>query len=294
MRCRCRFAHRALAAHVPIDTTEDWSDVEINLPDVTPWRFWEELDESTRSDVRELLRVGFTDGYVSHRRLELLAESGDDWDADAMSRLLLVLGDVGIQVFEEPLASSGPLFPYLQDQENGSPFLDDSVAEAVTFLSDLTSAIGDPFNAYLKDIGRRNPLSKEEETNLCLRITEGIDKAISGICACEPALAELLRHADRVLSGCASFESMIDPGTNDSESLTEDEGEDGNGDDANVEPDADSHVTEPLTSLDSLRIRAVEIRSLSNLIFSDGVNPESEVFKSLTSEVKSLGYPGAS
>ena len=27
--------HQTLAAHVPIDTTEDWSDVEINLPDVT-------------------------------------------------------------------------------------------------------------------------------------------------------------------------------------------------------------------------------------------------------------------
>ena len=121
-----------------------------------------------------------------------------------MSRLLLVLGDVGIQVVEEPLARNSPHFLDLQDEENGSRSLDDAVDDAIRFLADLTSATGDPFNAYLKEIVRHDLLSKEEETDLGQRMAEGVDDAICGICACESAMEELLRHADRVLGGDAS------------------------------------------------------------------------------------------
>ena len=79
---------------------------------------------------------------------------------------------------------------------------------------------------------------------------------------------------------------MIDPDTDDAESETDDES--GNGDDANVDPDTDSDSPEPLSSLDSLRVRVAEIRSLSAFVFADTIDPEAAALKSLVNAVKGL------
>lgn len=276
---------QSIAAHVAIDTTEDWSDVEIALPDVTQWRSWGELDESVRNNIQTLLRVGLTCGYVPNRWLNLLALSGDDWDAEAMSRVMLVLGDVGVPVIEEPLASDSLPLMHLRTEEANSSSLDDVVEEAIRFFADLTSPTGDPFNAYLKDIGRLNLLSKDEEGDLCKRISEGVDSAIWGICGWEPAIAELLRTAELILNMGAPVELMVEPDTDEAEIETS--YENGTPDDSESNPDANTDTLGPRSSLDSLRMRVTRIRSLSADVFANEIE-QAAAFRSLTNEVKSL------
>ena len=117
----------------------------------------------------------------------------------------MVLGDLGVLIDEEHTALT------FDSMEGDNDFDDDErlADEAITFLDDLHSAVGDPFNAFLKDIGRPELLSREEESALALAMEEGLAEAVDGIGSCEPALAELLRVADEIHRGEASAKVMV-------------------------------------------------------------------------------------
>jgi len=157
-----------LTRHIPIDTAGDWSDVEITFPDLTPRRFWDDLEEDVRRGIRRLFLDGLRSGRIARHQLESLAAGNDrEKDDDFVARLLLAFGDLGVQVDDNPVVvepswqSAPPGDDYDEHDGNGYRPL---AEEAVTFLEDLNSAIGDPFNAYLKDIGRNQLLSRDEET----------------------------------------------------------------------------------------------------------------------------------
>ena len=51
-------------------------DVDISLPEIVSRRYWDNLEEETRSGLTDLLLVGAT-GNISRHRLEALAASND-------------------------------------------------------------------------------------------------------------------------------------------------------------------------------------------------------------------------
>src|ERR1035441_6757226 len=109
---------RNLNQHIPIDTAEDWSDVDITFPDLTPRRFWEDLEEDVRSGIRRLFLDGLRGGRVVRHQVESLASGNDrERDDDFTARLLLALGDLGVQVDEDPVAAdlSCPSSPSADD-----------------------------------------------------------------------------------------------------------------------------------------------------------------------------------
>ena len=204
-----------LTRHIPIDTAGDWSDVEITFPDLTPRRFWDDLEEDVRSGIRQLFLDGIRSGRIGRHQLESLAAGNDrEKDDDFVARLLLAFGDLGVQVDDNPAVvepswqSAPPGDDYDEHDGNGYRPL---AEEAVTFLEDLNSAIGDPFNAYLKDIGRNQLLSRDEETALSKEMEEGLAEAVSTISECEPAIAEIIRVAESIGRGETLLEVMIDP-----------------------------------------------------------------------------------
>lgn len=206
---------RSLTQHIPIDTAEDWSDVDITFPDLTPRRFWEDLEEDARSRIKRLFLSGLRVGSILRYELESLAPGNDpDRDEDFAARLLLVMGDLGVQVDEDPVTADVACASTPSDDDYDEYHGDSHrmlVDDAVTFLEDLNSAVGDPFNAYLKDIGRNQLLSREEEVALSKEMEDGLAEAVTAISECEPAIAEILRVGDDICRGETPLEVMIDP-----------------------------------------------------------------------------------
>ena len=91
---------------------------------------------------------GLRDGWVLQHQIESLAPGNDGkGDEDFIGRLLLVLGDLGVRVDDDPVAEELSCACGYSDGEgyegdsNGSRLL---AEDAVSFLEDLNSAIGDP------------------------------------------------------------------------------------------------------------------------------------------------------
>lgn len=284
---------QSLTQHIPIDTAEDWSDVDITFPDLPSRRFWEDLEEDTRSRVRRLFLNGLRDGRVLQHQIESLSPGNErERDDDFIGRLLLALGDLGVQVDEDPVAAkaacvSGPSDDEYDEYDGNSHRL--LVDDALAFLDDLNSAVGDPFNAYIKDIGRQQLLSREEEAALSKEMEDGLAEAVSAISECEPAIAEILRVADEICRGETLQKVMIDPGA-------------GNGGDVLDQNDAttidDLVVTDGDEDEDNgsvlgdaagdLAIRVAAIRELHCRAFTEGNTYDPSVVAALSKEVKSL------
>lgn len=205
---------RHLTRHTPIDTADDWSDVEISFPAVRQSRIWDQLEEDTRHRIEELVLNGLRDGRVSHlEAVAVFTEEDREKDEDLIARLLVTLGDLGIQVDTDDLPSYLPSEP----GRLSGPFDDvlkvDTdrllVEDAVTFLEDLSSSVGEPVNAYLKDIGIDQLLSRDEESALCREMEDGLADAVRAISVCEPAIAEILRVADEVCRGETPSDVMM-------------------------------------------------------------------------------------
>jgi hypothetical protein len=197
-------------AHILIDTAEDWSDVDISFPEVELGRFGQTVDADAHNRMRQLFFEGLRDGIVPLQRIhELVGGEDQEKDGNVIERLCLTLGDLGVQIDDDPVADvvrhSDPAY-----DEDGSQSSRMLVHEALTFLEDLNSAIGDPFNAYLKDIGREQLLSREEETRLGQEIEAGLAAAVRAVSRCATTVAEILRVAGDILNNETPLEYMVD------------------------------------------------------------------------------------
>lgn len=282
-----------LTQHIPIDTAEDWSDVDITFPDLTPRRFWEDLEDYARSRIRRLFLNGLRDGRVLQRQLGAFAPGNDlERDNDFIARMLITLGDLGVQVDEglvpaEASCASAPSDDdYAENEADSDRLLAD---DAITFLEDLNSAVGDPFNAYLKDIGRNQLLSRDEEMALSKDMEDGLAEALSAISECEPAIAEILRGAEAICRGEMPLGIMVDPDPDAGGLLDPNNATTG---DCLAVPDGGDDEDNASVSGDGvgdLATRAAAIRALYRAAFTAGGTPDTpSTSKALGDEVKSL------
>ncbi|MEO5375538.1 MAG: sigma-70 family RNA polymerase sigma factor [Alphaproteobacteria bacterium] len=237
-----------ISRHVPIDTDEDWSDVEINLPELLGGRRRRILnaDDEGMASIRALFLAGLRDGRVPIRRIAEVIPGlqrsvaypdgrarlrrGDDPtprhmdeeevpDAGFEDRLRTVLEDLGIMVDESPIA------PDISDPPDDEPDddLDDQVAEALAFLRNLDSSSAEPLAHYYRDIGEKRVLSREEETALGRVIETGMNEALGAVARSPAALAEIFSTAERLERGELRLDAMVEGDAADDEDDADDE-----------------------------------------------------------------------
>jgi RNA polymerase primary sigma factor len=169
-----------LSAHVPIDLDEDWSDVEIDLPELTTRRPQKVIEEEARwlAAVRQLMQVGLREGIVTQRQLDAISvddgpEDEGDAAADRQPLLRIALGDLGIRIVDDPDVPDPTLDG--EDEPDDEPGLNEGMA----FLRSLMAPANDPLYPYFRTLSRARPLSPEEESAVARDIEEGMLQALA-------------------------------------------------------------------------------------------------------------------
>ncbi|MBF0152464.1 MAG: hypothetical protein HQL64_01840 [Magnetococcales bacterium] len=208
---------KRISRHIPVDTDADWSDIDIDLPELfaSRRRRWSEKDAAWQTAARNLILVGIHNGWVTEKQLvdavPVDAENQESPDVEFLNALRVVLGDLSILVENAPdlFAPSLPPAETVEENEFFENRDDSVVDEAIVFFSDLQSGINDPQSQYLKDIGQKKILSREEEIELAHEISDGTKAAFSAIPRSPAAMAELLDWFDRAKQGDISIRLML-------------------------------------------------------------------------------------
>ena len=224
---------KQISRHVPLDTDEDWSDVDIDLPEIFKFKRRVEFPEDSdwQPAIRHLLLSGLRYGWVTEGQL-IAAVPADEKDLDSpdaacLTALRFVLEDLGIEVeniddnFEIPLLESEEYDHEKLEIDDDS--IDLIVDEALTFFFDLLSYNDDPLTIYYKEIGPKNTLSKDEEIHLASEIHTGFSDALGAIPRSPAALNELLDSLRRVERGEIPIRSIINADSNVDENVPDQE-----------------------------------------------------------------------
>lgn len=198
---------RDISAHIPIDTDEDWTDVDIDLPNIQRGRRRRsDLDDVDRDAARHLFLIGLHDGSVPRRRITELA-LGNDGEPDIVveERLSLALGDLGVVIDEEDWEWHTPGATVLMDEDS-----ERLANDALSFLSELTHQDNDPLRLYVKDIGTGSLLSREDEEALGRDMESGLGNAVTVVAGCASAIREILKVAGEIQLGEVPLGIMVD------------------------------------------------------------------------------------
>jgi RNA polymerase primary sigma factor len=249
-----------LSTHIPIDLDEDWSDVEIDLPELTARRPRKVIEEEAcwLAAVRRIMRVGLREGIVMQRQLDAIS-AGDGPEeeghtaADRLPLLQIALGDLGIRIVE------GPDFPdpaaVGEDDSDDAPDLDEGMA----FLRSLMAPTSDPLYPYFRNLSRSRPLSREEEDGVARDIEQGRLQALVAIASSSPAMAELFRIVDAVENGNIQWRDVLndDPAYMEDGVAPHESFDDDDESSAETNKDTTSSISPGLPSLLALRLASL-------------------------------------
>ena len=193
--------HDAISNHTPIDRSEDWSDVEVFLPErATPLP--RSGDVEARAGLRLLLLRAIREGSVPQTCVDDLCR-GDDCALDeaAEALLRLVINDVGAEA-DERFEYTSPAESFaVHVDPNETPDEENAVAEALAFLDDLESHRNDPMRIYMREAQRERLITAEEEVALAKAMEDGLERALDALAEWPAGLARLLAAADLVKVG---------------------------------------------------------------------------------------------
>ncbi len=206
----------------------------------------EEEQEARRQKLKGLIKLGKSRGYLTYA--EINDHLSDELvDSDALDTLVATLSDIGIAVYEQAPDAETLL---LNDNAPSATSEEEAEEEAEVALSTVDSEFGrttDPVRMYMREMGTVELLTREGEIEIAKRIEAGLKDMVMAISACPVTISEILAMSERVATGEARIDEVIDglidinaaeeqdavvavDSSADEEELDEDEDEDAGGD----------------------------------------------------------------
>ncbi|HEY3179386.1 MAG TPA: RNA polymerase sigma factor RpoD [Casimicrobiaceae bacterium] len=189
--------------------------------------------EARKRRLKNLIVLGKERGYLTYA--EINDHLPDDiLDAEQIEGIISMIGDMGIQVYDEaPDAET-----LLMSETPATVPAEDVEEEAEAAASTLDSEFGrttDPVRMYMREMGSVELLTREGEIEIAKRIEEGLKHMILAISACPMTVAQILDLADKiskdelkiddVVDGLLDFNEELTAIEEDTEEIDEDEDE---------------------------------------------------------------------
>ena len=200
------------------------------------------------SALKKLIRKGKEEGFVTYRELSDYLPDPTDAVEDVHA-LVAVFGDMGIEVREHaPEGDDLLLSPNSLDEEAAEA----AAAILTTVVADRTRADSDPLRAYLREMGTRDLLNKDQEAKLAKQIEAGLRQQTEAIAGCPASIAAVLCSAGHLKTGALALSDMV------AGVVVPDE------DNESAFVSSERAVTEPHPDLDGTRERFDRLRTLYN------------------------------
>ncbi len=222
--------------------------------DVAPRELTPADVEARKRRLKTLIVLGKERGYLTYA--EINDHLPDDiLDAEQIEGVISMIGDMGIQVYDEaPDADT-----LLMAETPATVPAEDVEEEAEAAASTLDSEFGrttDPVRMYMREMGSVELLTREGEIEIAKRIEEGLKHMIMAISACPMTVAQILDLADRIAKDELKIDDLVDGLMDFNEELTaiEDTSSDEESDE-DEEADAGAIASE---NLERLKVAAME------------------------------------
>ena len=155
----------AVSRHSPIDTDEDWDDVEIDLPELEHLaRSRSRSGTDRRTAARVLFVEALRDGRVDEDRIRRTLAEDDRLEntkrTSIEANLRLVLEDLGVVIDDELLTTDGTTEITDEDEDR----FGDLATDAVNLLARLQASETDPLAPYLKALPSDSPDTRRRDS----------------------------------------------------------------------------------------------------------------------------------
>ncbi len=209
--------------------------------------------EARKRRLKTLIVLGKERGYLTYA--EINDHLPDDiLDAEQIEGIISMIGDMGIQVYDEaPDAET-----LLMSETTPTVPAEDVEEEAEAAASTLDSEFGrttDPVRMYMREMGSVELLTREGEIEIAKRIEEGLKHMILAISACPMTVTQILDLADKIGKDELKIDDVVDGLLDFNEQLTQIEDDSEEIDDE--EDETDPGVVES-ENLERLKVAALE------------------------------------
>ncbi len=176
--------------------------------DVAPRELTPADVEARKRRLKNLIVLGKERGFLTFAEInDHLPE--DVLDAEQIEGIIGMIGDMGIQVYDEAPDAEALL---MSEAAPTAPAEDvEEAAEAA--VSTLDSEFGrttDPVRMYMREMGSVELLTREGEIEIAKRIEEGLKHMIMAISACPMTVNQILDLADKIAKDELKIDDLVD------------------------------------------------------------------------------------
>lgn len=197
-----------ITLHTVVDTDYDWADVEIDLPIILTQRSNSLIEDEDKwlPGVRHLLHLGIRDLILDEEQINAAVprdDQGEELYTDFKLKLRAAIEDFGILI-DEHVASVVPI-----ESDDEIDFYDTRLDEGVAHFRNLVLEKSDSATLYLKEVEKRNLLSREDEIGLGKNIESGAKLVIGAVIRSPAAMLELITTLQQIYSGSILSDGII-------------------------------------------------------------------------------------
>ncbi|MBP7453194.1 MAG: RNA polymerase sigma factor RpoD [Ottowia sp.] len=169
----------------------------------------EEEMSARRSNLKTLLKLGKTRGYLTH--VEISDHLPDKlFDAETLEAVIATLNDLGVAVYEQTPDAEALI---ITDNAPSGSSEEEAEEAAEAALSTVDSEFGrttDPVRMYMREMGTVELLTREGEIEIAKRIEGGLMAMMEAISASPSTIAEILRMAEEIREGKVVINTIVD------------------------------------------------------------------------------------
>lgn len=210
LAAKARELQKAISEHVAVDSSTDWIDFDVSLPEFSEPIARTAIAETRAATRKVLLRV-LREGSVPDFDVKDIASiESDAEDIEFENRIRQVINDLGGETDErfEYVSIFDDFRVNLDDVESLEE--EDTLNQAMAYLDDLSSGPNDPARSFFRSMGRHQLLTHDDEISIAQSIEDGERSMLTAMSHIPAVIESLLETVEKIKRGKVPFAQVFD------------------------------------------------------------------------------------